>query len=410
MTSLREICVHITDGKHGDCQDEENSGFYFISCKDVKDGWVDYSGARQITEADFLDTNKRTQLEASDILVTNSGTIGRMALVTNSPDTNHTTFQKSVAIVKPDPEKVVPRWLYYALLANRDALIASAGGTAQKNLLLGDMRAFAVEVPPLVRQRNIAAILSAYDELVENNVRRTRILEEMAQNLYREWFLRFRFPGHEDVHLVDSPLGPIPEGWKVMPLDRLVGLRKDKFNKQRDSEYPLLDLAKMQRGTLSVGETGNPGELTTSRIIFEEDDILFGSIRPYLRKVALVPWRGVTNVSVLVLRAAEKTLRPFLAILLSSIDTTRWADQHSTGTKMPVIGWDALREMPVLKPSQPILSAYWDNVQPMLETIKMMSSRNRNLRRTRDLLLPRLISGEVDVSELDIAVPEGAEA
>ena len=79
--SLQEITHLVTDGKHGDCQNEEESGYYFISCKDVKDGWVDYSGARQITKEDFLDTHRRTQLQHDDILVTNSGTIGRMALV-----------------------------------------------------------------------------------------------------------------------------------------------------------------------------------------------------------------------------------------------------------------------------------------------------------------------------------------
>jgi type I restriction enzyme S subunit len=206
MAALQDICLLITDGKHGDCQDEDHSGFYFVSCKDVKDGWIEYSGARQITEADYLDTHRRTKLEANDIVITNSGTIGRMALVPNAPETNRTTFQKSVAIVKPNPEKVFAKWLFYSLRANRDSLVASAGGTAQKNLLLRDMRAFTVDVPPLPTQRKIAAILSAYDDLIENNTRRIKILEEMAQALYHEWFVNFRFPGHENVQMVDSPL------------------------------------------------------------------------------------------------------------------------------------------------------------------------------------------------------------
>jgi type I restriction enzyme, S subunit len=111
MTTLQDISLLVTDGKHGDCRNEDGSGFYFVSCKDVRDGWIDYSGARQITEADYLDTHRRTQLETNDIVITNSGTIGRMALVPNAPETNRTTFQKSVAIVKPNQEKVVPQWL-----------------------------------------------------------------------------------------------------------------------------------------------------------------------------------------------------------------------------------------------------------------------------------------------------------
>jgi len=256
--------------------------------------------------------------------------------------------------------------------------------------------------PPLPTQRKIAAILSAYDDLIENNLRRIKILEEIAQNLYREWFVKFRFPGHEKARFVDSPLGKIPEGWEVVTLGGTCELRKDKFRKEEHGELPLLNLAKMLQRTLLVGEMGKPDELSTSRIIFEEDDILFGSIRPYLHKVVLAPCQGVTNVSVLVIRPRDEDLWSFLAVLLSSIDVIRWADQHSTGTKMPVIKWDSLQTMPVLMPSESVLHAFATAVEPLLQAIKMTFSRNQNLRRTRDLLLPKLISGDLDVSELHI--------
>jgi len=316
------------------------------------------------------------------------------------------TANQAVCGLVVNKEIAFSRFVFYALLQTRDALAAKAQGAAQQNLNQGLIREFRIPSPPLPTQRKIAAILSAYDDLIENNLRRIKILEEMAQNLYREWFVKFRFPGHQHAHFTDSPLGRIPEGWEVVSLGKITELRKDKFKEKLHSECPLLDLAKMQQRTLSVGETGSPDELTTSRIIFEEDDILFGSIRPYLHKVALAPYRGVTNVSVLVIRPAEKSLQSFLAVLLSSIDTIRWADQHSTGTKMPVIKWEALQTMPVLMPTQAVLRAFETSVQPMLQTVKMTSSRNQTLRRTRDLLLPRLISGEVDVSELDINIGE----
>jgi type I restriction enzyme, S subunit len=146
---LENVCAQITDGKHGDCQDEPNSGFYFLSCKDVSDGKLNYGGARQITEADFLDTHRRTKFAPADILITNSGTIGRMALALDNELTRRTTFQKSVAILKPVVDRVEPSFLNYALQADIRRLIESAGGTAQKNLLLRDLRAFEVRVPPL---------------------------------------------------------------------------------------------------------------------------------------------------------------------------------------------------------------------------------------------------------------------
>ncbi len=183
---LADICAQITDGKHGDCQDEPDSGFYFLSCKDVANGRLNYDGARQITEADFLDTHRRTKFAPSDVLITNSGTIGRMAIAPDNELTRRTTFQKSVAILKPVTSHVEPNFLYYALQSDIRRLIEFAGGTAQMNLLLRDLRAFEVKVPPLPVQRRIAGILSAYDELMENSQRRIRLLEAMARALSDE--------------------------------------------------------------------------------------------------------------------------------------------------------------------------------------------------------------------------------
>lgn len=142
---LKDIAINITDGKHGDCENEEHSGFYFVSCKDVHDGAIYYDNARQITEKDFIDTHKRTMLEPNDILITNSGTIGRMALVKDIPQTYKTTFQKSVAIIKPNQEIVRPRYLYYSLINYVSQFINESNGSAQKNLLLGTMREFKIK-------------------------------------------------------------------------------------------------------------------------------------------------------------------------------------------------------------------------------------------------------------------------
>jgi len=311
-------------------------------------------------------------------------------------------FPDSVVGFIADPEKADVRFAKYAIDTMKLRMQSISRGTTQDNLSLGKLLTFDFLTPPLPTQRKIAATLSAYDDLIENNTRRIAILEEMARAIYREWFVHFRFPGHEQVAMVDSELGPIPEGWEVRQLGQLGELNKEKFREDAHSDLPLLGLARMLRRTLSVGEMGNPGELSTSRIIFKEDDILFGSIRPYLHKVALAPCQGVTNVSVLVIRPMAEVCKSLLAVLLSSVAAVRWAEQHSTGTKMPVIKWDIFRTMPVLLPEESILGRFHEVVYPMLQTIKMTCSRNRNLRRTRDLLLPRLISGEVDVSHLPI--------
>ena len=169
------------------------SGYYFISSKDVFDGSIHYDNARQITESDFIDTHCRTQLEAGDVLITNSGTIGRMALVRDSDKVKKTTFQKSVAVLKADKNKIENGYLYYLLLYNFRKLVNLGGGAAQHNLLLGDLRKFEILVPEKPTQTRIASVISAYDDLIENNEKRIKALEEMAQLLYTEWFVKFKF-------------------------------------------------------------------------------------------------------------------------------------------------------------------------------------------------------------------------
>ena len=209
-TTLADLSLRITDGKHGDCRDCANSGFYFISCKDVNDGQIIYENARQIYEEDFFDAHKRTRLEPDDILVTNSGTIGRMAFIEDVPATYRTTFQKSVAIVKPDKERVLPQYLYYQLQNCVDGFVHQSNGSAQKNLLLSTMRAFTMRIHEnMEEQLRIASILAAYDNLIKNNRKQIKLLEEAAQRLYKEWFVDLRFPGHETTPIVDG----VPEGW-----------------------------------------------------------------------------------------------------------------------------------------------------------------------------------------------------
>ena len=402
MAELQEVCHQVTDGKHGDCQNEENSGYYFISCKDVRDGWIDYSNARQITKVDYVDTNKRTKLEPYDILITNSGTIGRMVLVPDVDVTSRTTFQKSVAIVKPKKEILVPKWLFYYLKANKDLLIAYAGGTAQKNLLLRDLRIFQLSIPTIPIQHQIASILSAYGDLIENNLRRIQILEEMAQNLYREWFVHFRFPGHENVKMVETSKGLIPEGWTWDKLGEICNLRKENYKEITHAKLPLLDLSRIPRQTLLVQEVGHPNDISTSRIVFKKYDILFGSIRPYLHKVVLAPFDGVTNTSVFVLKSLKIEHKFILPIILSSLDTIKWATQYSSGTKMPVIKWDIFSQMPIITSDIQTIQKFSEIVKPIMEIILNTAIRNNNLEITRDLLLPKLIFGDVDVSDKEI--------
>jgi len=163
LLTLESITLNITDGKHGDCQNEESSGYYFISAKDIYNSKINYGKARQITQKDFDDAHKRTKLEPNDILLTNSGSIGKTALIDFSVLSKRTTFQKSVAVIKVQKEKVNPTFLLHYLANLQPYLTSLASGTSQKNLLLKDLRALLIPVPSISEQIEITDTLQNFN-------------------------------------------------------------------------------------------------------------------------------------------------------------------------------------------------------------------------------------------------------
>lgn len=167
IKNLGDLCSLITDGKHGDCKDEKSSGFYFVSVKDLSNGEIIYENARQITKIDFEETHRRTNLSAGDILLTNAGTIGRMAIVKDLPETTRTTFQKSVAILKPKKETAKTYYLYLLLKYHLKEIIDLAGGSTQSNLLLGDLRSFEIKYPGFGHVNNLELKASPIFKMME---------------------------------------------------------------------------------------------------------------------------------------------------------------------------------------------------------------------------------------------------
>jgi type I restriction enzyme S subunit len=292
---MAQVTRLVTDGKHGDCEDEENSGYYFLSSKDLRDGRLHYDKPRQITYSDFLATHRRTNLEPGDILLANCGaSIGRVGLAQADPRICKTTFQKSVSVIKANTNIVDNRFLYYFVCHKSALLIRLGNGAAQPNLLIGDLKRIEVPVPPLPLQQCIADILSAYDELIENNQRRIRILESIARALYREWFVHFRFPGHENVPRIASPLGEIPMGWEVKKLGSLAEeMRRNIRKGGLEEEQPYVGLEHIPRRSLALDAWEKTNELGSNKLAFKKGEILFGKIRPYFHKVSIAPFDGL---------------------------------------------------------------------------------------------------------------------
>lgn len=397
--NLGEICFQITDGKHGDCENEMNSGYYFISSKDVYDGYIHYENAREITENDFINTHKRTKLESGDILITNSGTIGRMAFIKNDNRTNKTTFQKSVAILKPNKEKTDNVFLYFYLITCYDQLVNLSGGAAQHNLLLGDLRKFPLFIPKNISyQRKIASILSSFDELIENNRRRIEILEEMAQLLYREWFVEFRFPGHEKVKFVDSALGKIPEGWEIIKATEMLRFSKgfepganNYFDKKIEGLINFYRVSDLGKG----GIAGNfIDHKVKEEFLCKYDDVLI-SLDATLGRVA-IGCEGAYSSGIRKVYPKKGIIhKSFIHFWLKSKYVQDSINIYAKGATILHAG-ASIKYLNLIF-NEIIYQNFYSIIDPMFNEILVTQQVNTKLIIVRNLLLPKLMSGEIEV-------------
>ena len=249
-------------------------------------------------------------------------------------------------------------------------------------------------------QRRIASILSAYDELIENNQRRIRILEEMARSLYREWFVYFRYPGHESVPLVDSPLGQIPQGWEVKKLgDIAEDMRRNIPKGQLDEPQPYVGLEHIPRRSLALDSWETASELGSNKLAFKKGEILFGKIRPYFHKVSVAPFDGLCSADTIVIRAQQTELYAIIVGCVSSDEFVAHATATSNGSKMPRANWSVLEEYPIAIPTLTVARQFTAVMESAIQQMQTLIFQTANLRHTRDLLLPRLLSGQVSLSD-----------
>jgi type I restriction enzyme S subunit len=252
-------------------------------------------------------------------------------------------------------------------------------------------------------QSNIADVLSTYDSLIGNNVRRIQVLEKMTKLIYNEWFVKFKFPDHEKVRLFDSRPGDIPEGWETVELGAIADEnRRSVEPNEVDPDTPYVGLEHLSRNSITLTEWGVAKESLSSKMRFRKDEILFGKIRPYFHKVATAPVDGICSTDIIVV---SPKAREYLPVVLGAVSSDHFIDYATTtsqGTKMPRANWSVLKRYPVSIPPSRLLQEADALVRDIVDLLNKLMFENRNLKKTRDLLLPRLISGETKVSRLGV--------
>jgi type I restriction enzyme, S subunit len=407
--------VAIQDGNHGEkhpvSTDYVEYGIPFIMARDISDGTLDINGCKFLRK-EHADSLRIGFAKHGDVLLTHKGTVGSVAIVPRVED--YVMLTPQVTYYRLEPKKLDNRYFSYALREPgfQDRLVAVSSQSTRPYVGITAQRDLQVLVHTLPMQRKIAAILSAYDDLIDNNLRRIKILEEMAQNLYREWFVKFRFPGHQHANFTDSPLGPIPEGWEVVKIKDAAEVNARSIRKEgTPAEIAYIDIASVSPGIVDKMEIMAFSDAPSrARRITRHGDIIWSSVRPNRRSFSLIidpPANLIVSTGFAVI-SAKKVPFTYLYQAVTTDEFVVYLVNHAKGAAYPAVNADDFENADILVPSKQLLSNFDDKVLPIAIFTHRLKARNTTLRRTRDLLLPRLITGEVDVSELDIAVPEEA--
>jgi len=304
-------------------------------------------------------------------------------------------------LIRPDHSMVEPAFLNYFLNGPhvQGLIHAKTNGATVPHLNMEDVRTMQLpDIPPLPIQRRIAGILSAYDELIENSQRRIRILEGMARALYREWFVHFRFPGHEGHPRVASALGEIPQGWEVRRVGEVAeDMRRNVPKGTLDQPQPYVGLEHIPRRSLALDAWEMTTELGSNKLEFRKGEVLFGKIRPYFHKVSVAPFDGICSADTIVIRSRRPEYYAIVVACVSSDAFVAEASATANGAKMPRANWDVLEKFPIVIPIGEVAEKFSALFTDIIAQQRALIFQIQTLRRTRDLLLPRLLSGQIDV-------------
>jgi type I restriction enzyme S subunit len=412
---LNEISLNITDGTHSTVKNDLQGEYYLLSCKNIKNGEVIINKRdRKINKGVFDMLKKRTKLERGDILITTVGTIGEVAMI-NSGKINF-DFQRSVGIIKPNKKVISPYFLRYFMDSPdyQGRIRGLSRGVAQQCLFLNPLGESKVKYPTdILLQNKIAAILHNYTCLIKNNEKRIKLLETIAKRIYEEWFVNFRFPGYEKIKMIDSKtdFGIVPEEWMSEQIGNKFEVVLGGTPARAKPEYwggniNWINSGKVNKlriidGSEKITDLGLKKSSTKMMPLRTTVLAITGAT---LGQISLTEKEVCANQSVVGVYDKNNLYSEFLYLKIAEI--IKKIILKAGGGAQQHINKENVSETEIVIPDKEIIMRFNRVIRPLFDLLANLMIKNQNLRKTRDLLLPKLISGEVDVSKLNIKIPE----
>lgn len=395
---LGDVCTQITDGVHNTVRDNSNGDCFLLSCKNLKNGQIVIGENERKIDLDTLQNlRKRTKTAKGDVLLSSVGTIGETAIIKeNNPKYE---FQRSVAIFKPNKTYITSEFLFYSLNNNKALLQHNAEGAVQQCLFINPLKEFMIPLPPLDVQKKIVVVLGALDDKIELNNKINQNLEAQAQALFKSWFVDFEPFG-----------GKMPDDWKIKTIGDVCASISETYNR-KDENVVLINTSDVLNGEILTHTLVKNENLKGQfKKTFQKNDILYSEIRPINKRFTFVDientYNYIASTKLMVIRPDTSKISPLILyrILKSQdlIDELQHLAETRSGT-FPQITFAselAIQKI-VLAPlnEQKRIS----NVLEVLENkIRKNIQENLRLAELRDALLPKLMSGEINVDDVKI--------
>lgn len=393
-----KFCKSVRDGTH-DTPKQVDFGFKLITAKNIKNGQVDLGDAYNISEKDYIKINERSKVEKWDVLMSMIGNgLGRSAVIKDNPK----YAIKNLALFKIGNE-VKAKWLHYFLCSNegQGIIFNTLQGSGQPFISLNLLRGLLIPVPPLTVMKKVIKILSLYDDLIENNQKQIKFLEEAAQRLYKEWFVDLRFPGYENTPIIDG----LPEGWNINRADFFYDITIGKTPSRNDKQcfvkqnigvpwVSISDMGNINSYVLNTAENLTREAVKKYNVKVVPPGTILLSFKLTVGRVAITSTGMCTNEAIAHFYINYDYQRTYTYFYLKNF---KYNILGNTSAISKAVNSQIIKAMPVIMPRQEVIKEFSGYVTPILEQIKNKQFLCLKLTEARDRLLTKLMSGEIEV-------------
>lgn len=371
---LEDVCISIADGDHQPPPKSDN-GIPFVTISNITNtNKLDFTDTMFVSQEYYDNLNDKRRAHIGDILYSVVGSFGIPVFIDKE---QKFVFQRHIAILRPNPKKIVPRFLYYMMLSKDFYMKADtvALGAAQRTISLTALRKMEIEVPAYDVQEKIVKILQPFDKFIENNQKQIKLLEEAAQRLYKEWFVDLYFPGYENMKVVDG----VPEGWKKRKVTDFLEVKYGKDHKAlEDGDIPAY---------------GSGGVIRKVKSILYSGESILIPRKGSLNNIMYVTGDFWTIDTMFFSKPRMDNILKYTYLFLKRLDMYSF----NIGAAVPSMTVKILDGIDILQPDEKTLVEFEKIMNPIFCKIEILGTQIEKMQETRDRLLPKLINGEIEV-------------